>query len=171
MRGIGLDLSTVKTGLFRCDGDKLLGGDLIEPNEIKKAGGDDNWYYMQAAVIEDLAFYNRGEDDRHLDFVAIEGTYLGKNPHVFEELVGLRYCILTWLRDHNIPYYIGASATIDSACGIQPFLKRPARKAATAAFAKTLGFVVPEDVADALAVLWWGRAEHNRQTLIKESEA
>lgn len=159
MRGLGLDLSTVSTGWFECDADNLLGGRLIKADGV---------FTMAWAVRAALA-------DTQPEWVAIEDIYIHPNakfanPHTFKELAGLQYLVCEWLYQAHTPYYLGHAASIDAACGIKGFQKRAARKKDVQAFAKTLGFVVPEDVADALAVLWWGRAEHRRAQMVAEAD-
>lgn len=156
--GLGLDLSTVSTGWFECYGDKLTGGRLIKRDDI---------FQMAAAVKMAIR-------EAQPDWVAIEDIYIHPNakfanPQTFKELAGLQFAVVELLHTIGTPYYLGHAASIDKACGIAPFLKRPQRKAATKRFAGMMGFEVSEDVADALAVLHWGMGERRLATLVEEA--
>lgn len=158
-RGLGLDLSTVSTGWFQCSGDTLQGGKLIKADGV---------FPMAREVKMAIREYQP-------HWVAVEDIYLNPNvrlanPLTFKELAGLQYLVTELLWTIGVPYYLGHAASIDAACGIRGFQKRVARKKDVQAFAKQLGWEVPEDVADALAVLYWGRGVRRLDVMVKEQE-
>lgn len=162
-RGLGLDLSTVKTGWFTCTGDTLTGGRLILPGV-----GTEGIFSMAHEVKMAIRGYEP-------EWVAIEDIYIHPNakfanPHTFKELAGLQFAVTELCWTIGVPYYLGHAASIDAACGIKGFQKRAARKKDVQAFAQQLGWVVPEDVADALAVLFWGMGIRRRELMVQEAE-
>jgi len=155
--GIGLDLATRVTGVFGTVGDKFQGGKIIKADGVADMGSK-LWDYL---------------DEQKPDWVAVESTYLDrshKNVHTKGVLDEVRGVVRMWCHRNQAAFYTAPTAKIDSACGIPTGIKRRARKLHTQAFAKTCGFVVPGDVADALCVTHWGFGEWRKDQWIKSGE-
>jgi Holliday junction resolvasome RuvABC endonuclease subunit len=153
---MGLDLGTVKSGIAEALGDRIVRTWIVST----KRGDGPSWRYM-ASIIKD----NIKQVKPH--YVAIEATYLGKNARTFEVLVSLRGAVVSYCDDLGIKSYIGSTGEIDSACGIVTGVRRERRKRETTAFAKALGWNVPQDIADAICVLYWGMYEKRKDDMLE----
>lgn len=157
--GVGLDLATHITGVFEARGEKLLGARLLKV-PVSKPANERDWEVMAATVIALL-------DAMHPDYVAIEDVYYKKNAETFKRLSLLAGGVRTWLVMHNIPCYVAKTSQIDSACNLETGNKKDSRKPSIVTFATRLGFNLPQDAADALAVLYWGMSARRMDLIAK----
>lgn len=126
-------------------------------------------------MVDDVVDFVVSLKDAPLTWLAIEDVYLAtyrsakgaapkQNVDVLIHLVDLRAPIVYMARYMGVGHrFLGKSYEIDEACGIEHFLKRPARKAAMARFAKSLtSLEMPEDVNDACCIGYWGHSRYKQ---------
>ncbi len=148
--GIGLDLGFAHaTGYcwFRDD-------NPVNAGIIKAAPNED--FVSMTLKVETLLTEHRPQ------WAAIEGVYLGKNANTLIELAFLGGAVFYIARKLECAVFRLSTYEIDEACGVPHFVKRAARKRHTREFAQRLGFDLPEDAADALAVGFAGWGEYKK---------
>lgn len=154
--GVGLDLATRQSGVFFGRGDRFLEGRVLA---VKTEDGHGDWLQM-ADLVDKLL------NDTNPAYVCIEDTHYNKNAATLRLLSMLSGAVRYMCHVRQAPCYVATTAEIDSACGIPARLARPRRKRELTAFAQRLGFTVPQDVADALAVLFWGMGQRRIDNLV-----
>lgn len=146
--GIAFDLGTEKTGLFIVrDGDFAKG----RPITLKTSANE----HRQFAMAEKIGAVLDQFTDERPDWACFEDIYLGKNPHTYRQLVGLRAII-----EHEIwrmpilRIYAATTVEIDGSCNL--IYPKGGRKAATMRFAELLNGAMGQDAADALCTGYHG---------------
>lgn len=153
--GIGLDLATHVTGVFHAYDDTLAGAQLIK---VPSKDAND-WERMADSIIDYL-------DRTPPTYVCLESVFLGHSPKTLIQLAMLHGSVRTWCRRNAVLCYVATTAEIDARCNIE----HKGRKAQIRDFAKMLGFDLPQDAADALAILYWGKGEHRYARLVAQAE-
>jgi Holliday junction resolvasome RuvABC endonuclease subunit len=153
--GIALDLATERTGVFCARGDHLLGAQVLKV----PPGDGEKWVRMAEMVITYLSCSTP-------DYVCIEDTHYQSNASVLKVLSRLAGAVMFWCYTNHIACYIATPAEIDSACNIE----HKGRKKQIRDFAKRLGFALPQDSADALALMFWGIGTRRRDVLVREAD-
>ncbi len=117
-----------------------------------------------------------------LSWIAVEDVFLAtyksargaskQNVDMLVSLVDLRAPIMTDARRAGIaPRFFGKSWDIDEACNIEHWLRRPQRKAAFARLAETMtGLKMPEDMADACCIGFWGASKYKQYQWTLQAE-
>lgn len=145
--GVAFDLGTEKTGLFIVgQGDFSRGRPIV----IQTSANENRQFAMYEKILkiwETLA--------ETPDWVCFEDVYLGKNPHTYRQLVGLRALVEYMVWSTPVPkIYAATTAAIDGSCNIA--YPKGSRKTATMGFAELLNGAMGQDAADALCVGYHG---------------
>jgi hypothetical protein len=186
--GVALDLGTERTGWCRVLDDRIIGADVLVAKRVPPAKRDNSTAAAQTAqsyaLVCEMATAIRHRLTNslpQLKWVAAENIYLAThqskdlrkatktNAHTHEILAALKFAVILWCFEHSVPYYQASTAEIDSACAIPSRLKRVDRKKQTVAFANAMGWTLPQDACDALAVAWWAKAQRRLDMMVEES--
>lgn len=172
MFGLGLDLATKKSGWFLISDEPTANGSLKGQGGVVDAA---NWIEMARQTVLDVIVRYTPQ------WVALEDTYLNTrvrhdgsrsvkeaiNPETRRLLDNLAGYVIVECHTMRLPVYRGSAAAINAACGIAPFLNRQARKKDLRAFAERLGYLLPQDACDALAVAYWGLGEARKDQWLR----